>query len=93
MRIVIKLAVSCAHDVIDGSRIRDNGDDCDDKCAMNIIIENASWAEDDRVGYLESCRKTARDIIANNWDWITKVADKLCLEKTLIGDVILSLRF
>ena len=93
MRIVIKLAGSCAHDAIDPSRTRDSGDFYDVKWAMEIIEECASWAENDRVGYLESCRKIASDIIASNWDWITKVANELCSSKTLIGDDILSLRF
>ena len=92
MRVVTKLAGSCAHDVIDKLRVKDIGDICDDKCAMNIIIENASWAEDDREGYLETCRKIAKEIIDKNWEWIEAVVVELMLMKTLEGSHILRLR-
>lgn len=92
MRIVIKLAGSLAHDIIDPSRIRDEGDEYDEKWAMAIIHERASWAENERANYLEACRIIAVAIVESNWSWIANVAHELISKKTLKGEEILRLR-
>jgi ATP-dependent Zn protease len=92
MRIIIKLAGSLAHDLFDPHRIRDSGDKFDDRWAMAIIEDRASWAEDDRDDYLESCRNGAKEIVRCNWSWITNVAIELIEKKTLTGEDVLKLR-
>ena len=92
MRIIIKLAGSCAHDEFHPMRTRDAGDDYDEKWAMAIIEDRASWAENDRAEYLENCRNKAKKIVQTNWDWISDVAHELTGKKTLTGVDILELR-
>src|SRR5438132_1398009 len=69
-RVMGQVAGSVAHDLHDSGRTHDSGDDNDDQLARRIIDERASWARNDRPGYLADCRSKATEELRRHWSWV-----------------------
>jgi hypothetical protein len=67
MRVLIALAGTAAHDFLCSGRAHDEGDNRDERAAMEMIEESRSWDQDhDR--YLETLKILVREQVTEHWN-------------------------
>ena len=87
-RVATTLAGTCSHYIFDPEHIWDTGDQRDKNEAFKTVDYFASWAQDNKNEYLESCRNIAENILRNNWHLVSKLATKLLHCKMIYRDQI-----
>lgn len=90
--ILIKLAAAIAHDIRVPGRVRDEGDDCDEKAARNFIADYAGWADACQDSYFLRLQQIACETIREHWKWVEAVAAALMERKTILPGDIRTLR-
>lgn len=91
-RILIAIAGTIAHDIYTPGRIHDSGDSHDLQRAKAFIEQNASWAVNDRDGYLQCLRDLSRQMIAENWAYVQAIAFALVKQRELTREHVMGYR-
>jgi ATP-dependent Zn protease len=91
-RILTEVAGTVAHDLRFPNRPHDAGDAHDERCARNLMEQNAGWADAYRDSYLVQLQETARRLLQANWPWVEAVASALIERKTISTPEVMELR-
>jgi hypothetical protein len=89
-RILIELAGTAAHNLLEPGRLSDLGDETDARSAREFADELISW--EDKEAYLCRARDEAETRLRAHWPWVEAVAGALLQRKTLSREDILALR-
>ena len=90
MRVLIALAGTAAHDFLCPGRAHDEGDNRDERAAMQMIEESRSWGHDhDR--YLETLKIHVREKVTKHWTKIVLTAEMLLRCNRVSGADLISL--
>ncbi len=91
-RILIRIAGTIAHDLRFPKRAHDAADAYDERCAREIVEENAGWADSDSDSYFLQLQKTARCLLQTNWPWVEVIARALIERKTIGSAEVIEMR-
>ena len=91
-RILIAIAGTTAHDIYTPGRKHDSGDSHDPQRAKAFIEQNASWAANDRDGYLQCLCNLSQQMIAGNWAYVQAIALALVKQRELNREHVMGCR-